>query len=163
MNNERIHAKYLIEPPHGLEHAATVLAGEQSSGSFVSLRGETLELKERFGARVESIEPLDTVSSAGLPGSKAPKSAGGQMQYRRGLASISFPLRAPAEELVEPTRANAAIAGLLDRARKSLASGRSLVVYSASGPDDPSQGATRARACLRSRARPDRPEGRCCA
>lgn len=55
-------------------------------------------------------------------------------------------LRAPAEDLVEPTRANAAIEGLLDRAGKSLASGRSLVVYSASGPDDPSLSATRARA-----------------
>ncbi len=54
-------------------------------------------------------------------------------------------LRAPAEDLVEPTQANAAIEGLLDRAGKSLASGRSLVVYSASGPDDPSLGATRAR------------------
>jgi len=32
---------------------------------------------------------------------------------------------------------------LLDRAGKSLASGRSVVVYSASGPDDPSLGATR--------------------
>ncbi len=93
MDNERIHAKYLIETPHSLDHAATVLAGEQSSGTFVSVPGETVELKERFGARVESIEPLDTVSSASLPGSKAPKSAGGQTQYRRGLASISFPLR----------------------------------------------------------------------
>jgi ribulose-bisphosphate carboxylase large chain len=93
LDNERIHAKYLIETPHSLEHAATVLAGEQSSGTFVSVPGETVELKERFGARVESIEPLDTVSSASLPGSKPPKSADGQTQYRRGLASISFPLR----------------------------------------------------------------------
>jgi len=93
LDNERILAKYLIETPHSLEHAATVLAGEQSSGTFVSVPGETVELKQRFGARVESIEPLDTVSSASLPGSKPPKSAGGQTQYRRGLASISFPLR----------------------------------------------------------------------
>jgi ribulose-bisphosphate carboxylase large chain len=93
LDNERIHAKYLIETPHSLEHAATVLAGEQSSGTFVSVPGETVELKEKFGARVESIEPLDTVSSASLPGSKPPKSAGAQSHYRRGLASISFPLR----------------------------------------------------------------------
>ncbi|MFN0040554.1 MAG: RuBisCO large subunit C-terminal-like domain-containing protein, partial [Burkholderiales bacterium] len=92
MNNERIHAKYLIETPHSLEHAATVLAGEQSSGTFVSVPGETLELKEKFGARVESIEPLEAVSTASLPGSKAPKSDGGQTRYHRGLASISFPL-----------------------------------------------------------------------
>ena len=92
MDNERIHAKYLIETPHSLEHAATVLAGEQSSGTFVSVPGETVELKERFGARVESVEQLDSVSSASLPGSKAPQPAGGQTQYRRGLVSISFPL-----------------------------------------------------------------------
>ncbi len=52
MNNERIQAKYLIETPHSLEHAATVLAGEQSSGTFVSVPDETVELKEKFGARV---------------------------------------------------------------------------------------------------------------
>jgi uncharacterized protein YgbK (DUF1537 family) len=54
-------------------------------------------------------------------------------------------LRAPATDLVDPTRADSAIGELLDRAQESLASGRSLVVYSASGPDDPSIGATRER------------------
>mgnify|MGYP001289373928 CR=1 FL=1 len=54
-------------------------------------------------------------------------------------------LRAPAEDFVDPARANAAIEGLLAFAGKSLASGRSLVVYSASGPDDPSIRVTRAR------------------
>lgn len=54
-------------------------------------------------------------------------------------------LRAPAEDLVEPARANAAIEGLLASAGNSLASGRSLVVYSVSGPDDPSISVTRAR------------------
>lgn len=92
MNGERIRAQYLIETPHSLEHAASVIAGEQSSGTFVSVPGETLELKERFGARVESIEPIETVSAASLPGSKAPKSADGQTQYHRGVASIAFPL-----------------------------------------------------------------------
>jgi uncharacterized protein YgbK (DUF1537 family) len=53
-------------------------------------------------------------------------------------------LRAPAGDLVEPTRALAAIERLIDRAGKSLASGRSVVVYSASGPEDPSLSATRA-------------------
>jgi len=92
LSNERIHAKYLIETPHSLEHAATVIAGEQSSGTFVSVPGETLELKEKFGAHVENVEPLETVSSASLPGSKAPNLAGGQARYSRGLVSISFPL-----------------------------------------------------------------------
>jgi ribulose-bisphosphate carboxylase large chain len=42
MNEERIVATYLIETPHSLEHAATVIAGEQSSGTFVAVPGETL-------------------------------------------------------------------------------------------------------------------------
>ncbi len=92
MNDDRVLATYLIETPHALEHAAAVIAGEQSSGTFVSVPGETHELKERFGARVESIVPLDSVDAPSLPGSKAPKSAGARPTYRRGLVSISFPL-----------------------------------------------------------------------
>ena len=52
-------------------------------------------------------------------------------------------LRAPAAELVDPKRSSTAIGQLLKQARDSLASGRSLVVYSAEGADDPSIGATR--------------------
>ncbi len=93
MSEDRVLVTYLIETPHPLEHAAAVIAGEQSSGTFVSVPGETQELKERFGARVESVELIDTVDSPSLPGSKAPKAQRGQQpEYRRGLASISFPL-----------------------------------------------------------------------
>ena len=65
---ERIHAKYYIETPHDPEKAAAILAGEQSSGTFVSVPGETKELKERFSARVESVEQLETVSQPAIPG-----------------------------------------------------------------------------------------------
>lgn len=92
MNQDRVVATYLLETPHPLEHAAAVLAGEQSSGTFVAVPGETLQLKERFGARVESIKPLESVAAPSLPGSKAPKSAGARTEYRRGEAVISFPL-----------------------------------------------------------------------
>lgn len=92
MSADRVLATYLIETPHSLEHAATVIAGEQSSGTFVAVPGETIELKERYGARVERIEALETVDRPSLPGSKAPKSAGGKPQYRRGIVAISFPL-----------------------------------------------------------------------
>ena len=34
-------AKYLIETPHPVEFAAEMIAGEQSSGTFVSEPGET--------------------------------------------------------------------------------------------------------------------------
>ncbi|WP_435139652.1 ribulose-bisphosphate carboxylase large subunit family protein [Formosa sp. A9] len=65
---ERIIATYIIETPYDIEQAAAVLAGEQSSGTFVSVPGETNELKTRFAARVEHIEPLETYNSPSLPG-----------------------------------------------------------------------------------------------
>ncbi|MET0461742.1 MAG: ribulose-bisphosphate carboxylase large subunit family protein [Chitinophagaceae bacterium] len=65
---ERITASYYIETPFDPEDAAKVLAGEQSSGTFVSVPGETEQLKERFAARVESIELLETVSQPAMPG-----------------------------------------------------------------------------------------------
>ncbi|MFG6685989.1 ribulose-bisphosphate carboxylase large subunit family protein [Mariniflexile sp. HNIBRBA6329] len=65
---ERIQATYLIETPYPVEQAAAVLAGEQSSGTFVSVPGETDELKTRFAARVESIEILNEVTSPSMPG-----------------------------------------------------------------------------------------------
>ncbi len=92
MEKDRVVATYLIETPHPLEHAAAVIAGEQSSGTFVSVPGETVELKERFGARVLDIQALETVDAPSLPGSRPPKSTGGKPQYRRGIARISFPL-----------------------------------------------------------------------
>ncbi|WMI64870.1 ribulose-bisphosphate carboxylase large subunit family protein [Aestuariibaculum sp. YM273] len=65
---ERIYATYLIETPYEVEQAAAVLAGEQSSGTFVSVPGETDELKTRFAARVEHIEILDEVYKPSMPG-----------------------------------------------------------------------------------------------
>ena len=91
MSKDQVLATYLIETPHSLEHAAAVIAGEQSSGTFVSVPGETNELKQRFGAQVLRIEELDVVSTPSLPGSKAPNSPGG-VRYRRGRVVISFPL-----------------------------------------------------------------------
>jgi ribulose-bisphosphate carboxylase large chain len=65
---DRITATYLIETPHDVEQAAAVLAGEQSSGTFVAVPGETAELKARFAARVEYIEHVGEVAEPSLPG-----------------------------------------------------------------------------------------------
>jgi hypothetical protein len=65
---ERIQATYLIETPLAVEQAAATLAGEQSSGTFVAVPGETEELKQRFAARVEKIRLLEAVSEPSLPG-----------------------------------------------------------------------------------------------
>lgn len=82
---ERIIATYYIETPYELEKAALVLAGEQSSGTFVEVPGETEELKNRFAARVESIDPLETVTEPAIPGA-----SGGI--YRRAMIKVSWSL-----------------------------------------------------------------------
>lgn len=53
-------------------------------------------------------------------------------------------MRAPAAELVRADRADAARRALIDRALASLANGRSVLIYSAAGPDDPGIRETRA-------------------
>lgn len=82
---ERITATYYIETPYAPEKAAAVLAGEQSSGTFVAVPGETEELKERFAARVEFIEHLETVDTPAIPG--ATSSAG---KYHRAIVKVSW-------------------------------------------------------------------------
>ncbi|ALJ01727.1 ribulose-bisphosphate carboxylase large subunit family protein [Rufibacter tibetensis] len=82
---ERITAKYLIETPLEVEAAAQVLAGEQSSGTFVEVPGETAELKRRFAARVESITPLETVTEPAIPGAVSDKRL-----YHRAMLEVSW-------------------------------------------------------------------------
>jgi ribulose-bisphosphate carboxylase large chain len=52
---QRVRARYRIETPLPAEQAAEVIAGEQSTGTFTQIPGETDELRERSGARVESV------------------------------------------------------------------------------------------------------------
>ncbi|TXK46083.1 ribulose 1,5-bisphosphate carboxylase [Pontibacter qinzhouensis] len=82
---ERITATYFIETPYELEKAAAVLAGEQSSGTFVAVPGETEELKQRFAARVEAITPLETVNEPAIPGAVSAKG-----QYHRAMINVSW-------------------------------------------------------------------------
>ena len=48
---ERIEADYLLETAFDPRHAAEAMAGEQSSGTFVAIPGETPELKARAAPR----------------------------------------------------------------------------------------------------------------
>ncbi len=88
--NRNIKAHYLIETAHPLEKAAESMAGEQSSGTFVKVPGETAELKEKHAAKVEKIEDLGTVAQPSLPGSKPPKNTNDPI-YRRALMTLSWP------------------------------------------------------------------------
>jgi hypothetical protein len=64
----RVEARYWIETAYPVEHAAQVMAGEQSTGTFVRVAGETDELREGHAARVEEIVELGKVSAPSLPG-----------------------------------------------------------------------------------------------
>ena len=70
--SDRIHATYWLETGDHPMRAAEVIAGEQSSGTFLALANETPELKQRSGARVERLEILDTVDEPSLPGRYKP-------------------------------------------------------------------------------------------
>ena len=82
---ERVTATYFIETPLSPGKAAEVLAGEQSSGTFVAVPGETTELKERFAARVESVEILNSVDEPSIPGEKNSTS-----KYHRAIIKVSW-------------------------------------------------------------------------
>lgn len=85
---ERIHATYWLETGDDPARAAEVIAGEQSSGTFVALPTETPELKARAGARVERLQILDSSLVPSLP-TPAPAANG---RYTRALLELSWPL-----------------------------------------------------------------------
>ncbi|HEV7417406.1 MAG TPA: ribulose-bisphosphate carboxylase large subunit family protein, partial [Tianweitania sediminis] len=80
--SECIVASYLIETRYPPEQAAAAMAGEQSSGTFRTMPGETPELLERFGARVEAIETLEEVEQPSLPHARPPKTGGSRLPQR---------------------------------------------------------------------------------
>ncbi|WP_202530523.1 RuBisCO large subunit C-terminal-like domain-containing protein [Maritimibacter harenae] len=86
----RIVADYLIETPFPLEDVAAMMAGEQSSGTFVRVAGETDELRARAAAEVLSIKELEerpapTLASAYVERKGAPG------PFRRAHVRIAFP------------------------------------------------------------------------
>lgn len=83
---DRLYARYEAESPAGLERAAQVIAGEQSSGTFLKLPGETDALRERSGARIERIVVHETHSRPALPCRLSGEG------YERGEILLSWPL-----------------------------------------------------------------------
>lgn len=67
----RLTARYSIESSIDPERAAALLAGEQSSGTFVQVPGESDELRSRHGAEVTAVRVLGTVAPS-LPSRSAP-------------------------------------------------------------------------------------------
>src|SRR3546814_3536913 len=60
---DRVFATYWIETAFPLAQAAETMAGEQSTGTFVRVPGETDALREAHSARVESIEELEDAAA----------------------------------------------------------------------------------------------------
>lgn len=89
---DRIVATYLIETAFPVEHAAAVMAGEQSTGTFMRVPGETDELRERHAARVERLDVLEERATPTLPHAAVPKKPDGAPVYRRARVVLSFPL-----------------------------------------------------------------------
>jgi ribulose-bisphosphate carboxylase large chain len=82
----RIHARYWLETGDDPQRAAEVIAGEQSSGTFTAVPGETPALKARSGARVERLEVIDYSDQPSLPGGMA------SSRYTRCTIELSWPL-----------------------------------------------------------------------
>lgn len=87
---DRVTATYWIETAFPLDQAAATMAGEQSTGTFTRVPGETDELRDLHAARVERIEELGEVAAPSLPGSGVPKS--GDRTRRAARVTLSWPL-----------------------------------------------------------------------
>ena len=88
-NPSRVEADYLIETTIDPMQAAEIMAGEQSSGTFRPVPGETAELKIRAAARVEKLEMLEPVSEPSLLGSVPSVD---QKKWWRANLTLSWPL-----------------------------------------------------------------------
>ncbi len=87
-DEERIYVTYAIETPLTLDIAAEAMAGEQSTGTFTTVPGQTAELLERFAARVESVVPEGSSATPSLHLARPPVT--GRDRFERGEVMISF-------------------------------------------------------------------------
>ena len=87
MQRDRTYVTYMVETPIALEDAAEAIAGEQSTGTFVAVPGETADVRARFRARVERVTPTGETATPSLAGGRV--SVDGV--YRRGEVVVSFP------------------------------------------------------------------------
>lgn len=90
--SDRIQARYWIETAYPLADAAVIMAGEQSTGTFTRVPGETDELRERYAARVERVEEKGIVDAPSLSGSGVPKRQTGPVVRHTAEVTLSWPL-----------------------------------------------------------------------
>ncbi len=88
--SDRLQATYLIETPLDPARVADTLAGEQSSGTFVRVAGESDALRARSRATVDSIELLETLPAPSLPSAWLARHHP-TGPWRRARIQVSFP------------------------------------------------------------------------
>lgn len=91
MTNATLKATYLIETPLDLARVADVLAGEQSSGTFVRVAGETDALRQRSRATVSQLVELEPLPAPSLPSAWLQRQGLGG-PWRRARIVVEFPL-----------------------------------------------------------------------
>ncbi len=84
-------ARYFVESSVPTEQAAETIAGEQSSGTFMRLPGETDELRARSRARVTRIEPLPSAATPSLHSAFVERK-GRRDAFHRAEIEIAFPI-----------------------------------------------------------------------
>jgi ribulose-bisphosphate carboxylase large chain len=84
-------ARYFVESSIPTEQAAETIAGEQSSGTFLPLPGETDELKQRSRARVTSIDALEPAVEPSLRSAFVERRAR-KDKFHRAEIEIAFPV-----------------------------------------------------------------------
>ncbi|MFN3641752.1 MAG: ribulose-bisphosphate carboxylase large subunit family protein [Gemmobacter sp.] len=81
----RLVATYRIETALDPAHAAAVMAGEQSTGTFVKLKAESDSFLDAHAARIEAVEITGEVATPSLPGA----ARGGTIRQAR--VTLSWP------------------------------------------------------------------------
>lgn len=95
MSAHRITATYRIETAYPLMEAIETMAGEQSTGTFIRLPGETDAMRDAYGAHIEQVIELEPVGSPSLPGAGLPRdgaAAGGTPLWHRAEVVLSWSL-----------------------------------------------------------------------
>ncbi|WP_338544975.1 ribulose-bisphosphate carboxylase large subunit family protein [Pseudomonas benzopyrenica] len=88
---EEFSARFFVESNFPIEKVGEIIAGEQSSGTFISVPGESAELKERSRARVVSIKTLPAVDTASLHSAYLTRHNPSN-HFHRGEVTIAFPI-----------------------------------------------------------------------
>lgn len=84
-------ARYFVESSIPMEQVAETIAGEQSSGTFLPLPGETAELKQRSRARVTRIDALPPSAQPSLRSAFVERRAR-KDTFHRAEIEIAFPV-----------------------------------------------------------------------